>query len=110
VGVAGNDVIFMNGYTTKLRLLVTANVVLSSLILVTLMMEALGSSKTSVLTTAIWRNISEDGILHSHRRETLKFYVLKLVSVERTLNSYHHYSFCTGNRYSPFVLNEVPGY
>jgi hypothetical protein len=54
------------------RLLVTTNVVSSSPILVTLMIEALSSSDTPILTRATRHNIPEDGIPHSHNRETLK--------------------------------------
>jgi hypothetical protein len=48
-------------------------IVLPSLqIPVTLMMEAIATFETSVLTGVTRRNIPEEGILHSHRREILK--------------------------------------
>jgi hypothetical protein len=58
-----------------LRLLVTANAVTISPILVTLTMKALRSLKLSVLTRAARLNIPEDDILHSHCRENIKSYI-----------------------------------
>jgi hypothetical protein len=58
------------------RLLVTASVVRSSPILVTLIKEVLSSSERSVLIRTTWRNIPEDAILHSHRSENLNSYIV----------------------------------
>jgi hypothetical protein len=55
-----------------IQLLVTADVAPSSPILITLKNEAMFSYETSFLSRATRRNIPEDDILHSHRREYLK--------------------------------------
>jgi hypothetical protein len=61
------------------RLLVTADIVPSSPILVTLMLKALRSAETSVLTRTTRRNIPEDTVLHSLLRENLKSYMISII-------------------------------
>jgi hypothetical protein len=56
----------------RARLLVSANVITSSSIPVTVMMEAIRFCETSVLTGPTRPNVQEDSILHSHGRENLK--------------------------------------
>jgi hypothetical protein len=63
-----------------LQSLVNAYVLPRSLILSTLMLEAIHSSQTSVRTIATRHHIPEDDILHSHGRENLKSYRRALLS------------------------------
>jgi hypothetical protein len=79
IGELGTTLTATSNRRSVRRLLVAANVVPSSPILVTLMNEALSSSETSVLTRSKRRNNPEDTILHrkieiSRTNEANNFY------------------------------------
>jgi hypothetical protein len=70
----------------------TLNAVPSSPIIAIMMMEALSSSETSLLIIATRRHIPEDGILHDHRRENLRSYILMGKSIDYiTASSFRPY-------------------
>jgi hypothetical protein len=73
------------------QLLVTANVVPSSQILVTLIREGF-------LTRTKQNNFPENGIIHSHRREKLKSYGIKYMSYFRRQNPRQNHDLKTANR------------
>jgi hypothetical protein len=52
----------------------------------TLKMEAIRSSEMSVHISSTRHHIPEDGILHSHRCENLKSYMVVILSSERMID------------------------
>jgi hypothetical protein len=71
IGELGTTLAVTGNRTTLRRLFLgqpnhAAKVVPGSPIIITLMMEALRYSRTSVLARLTWCKIPEDGILHSH--------------------------------------------
>jgi hypothetical protein len=74
------------------RLLVTANIVPGSQLLVTLMMEALLSSETSVLPKNRRRNIPEEGIQHMLSFLCIYFHNINTKQDFSSLLAYYQYS------------------
>jgi hypothetical protein len=90
------------------RLLVTANIVPNSPILVTLMMEALSSSETLVLTRATRRKIREDANLQLQLSLELK-----QLRKGHTENCFHNFCICSlciteDISFNKPVTNEAP--
>jgi hypothetical protein len=70
------------------RLLVTANVFPSSLILA-LIMKTLRSSETSVLTRATRRNIPEEGIPHYFCLSDIPYFIPEFISIKGKENRHN---------------------
>jgi hypothetical protein len=91
------------------RFLAAANNVPSWPILVTMMMEAISSSETSVLTSVTRRNIPEDGIFHSHKLLVMCIADMPQTSYLSSRNSSQRKfsNVCLVGVWSPFTRFEV---
>jgi hypothetical protein len=74
-------------------------------------MEAIRSSETSVDKIPTVRHIPEDGLLHSHRRENLKFHIVRLCShlprwlrIASIASSHCFCSFLLNVKISPLIV------
>jgi hypothetical protein len=72
---------------STIGVLITAKGVPSSPSFGTLMMEAIRSYETSVHTSVTRRNIPEDGILHSHRRNNFRSYLKRILLQFSNINN-----------------------
>jgi hypothetical protein len=95
-----------------LQLLGIVNVVHSSLILSTLMLEAICSYEMPFLTRATRRHIQEDGILISHRLEERKSYLgngrCKVLHLCMTLHSNVCLTGISFDMCSPYTWPQTP--
>jgi hypothetical protein len=87
LGEIGTTLAVTSNRRNVLRLLVTATVVPSPQILVTLMLEKLSSFETSVLTIGTQCNIPENATIHSHRCDNVKSYITGVVKSMYVLNT-----------------------